>query len=1180
MDAEKDKPESLFGWLDVLLGANDAESATLAIDALLAWGAEGAIAVSRRVRTMPVEAQRAAIRLAVQVSGAAGLRLLEQLLQLGDEEVENDAINAIGGLGEPAGMRPLLTWLGGSSDGEQSVLIFDACRRLVEATSESEWRASITQVETNILAQASAAFEAQLGAQEEASPSSVTLASRVNLELQCRKLTAFGTLMFPDSEGLEQAFHREALLQTIEERLSGSGNRSFILVGPSGCGKATLIHEVCRRLGAAGPAGLMLQTSSGFLLAGTKYLGEWQTRLRDLVDVAKGTQRLLLYVTDINNLLGAGTTAKSEENIGDFLAPHVESGALTLVAKCTPEELARGIEQRPAFRRLFDVITVEAALPGETERIAVEVGEELAQRVRERLGRRLVYQESFFPRLLEVADQFRSAVARPGRAVDLLGATVQRMARVAARGGEGEIHLGPHHIIEMLARDSGVPQTLLDDRQPLSLEDVRRFLSERVIGQPQAVAAVVNLVTLIKAGLSDPTKPTGVLFFVGPTGVGKTELAKSLAEYLFGSSERMLRLDMTEFNDVGAVERLIGNPQAAEWSPHRHGLLTGPIRQQPMSVVLLDEFEKAHRSVFDLLLQVMDDGRLTDAAGRVAHFTQAIVIMTSNIGGAELVQRGIGFTPSQGKVSDDAFRHEIEKVFRPEFVNRVDRVVAFSPLDTAAIRQIVGRELGRVLRRSGIVRRRITVEVEPSVVEYLTEKGFDPRYGARPLKREVERRVLLPLGEAIVALGPRAEQALLRLAATDEGVAVEVLRSEPESVESEAIELEVQRPGRDYAKLLTATEALHERVFALEKRAVTAGLEERKSLAVEASAEPTFWSRPELARRTLSEIHWLEKLLAGIERVRKRTEDLRRLVESHRGRKEERVVLASNRLDEIDDDVSLMSRAIRCTTPESRADCFLLVERLEGGAFSPDPVLALLKMYVNWARRHHYHVDVLDETEEEGRLRSGVLFVEGLCPYGILGLEGGIHQLVSWDESGKRASTGGRKRQKTTAFCRVRVLQVDDDGEAIDKSKAKLTVTKASGKGLLIPRYKTQAELRYRKGNLRLSSLSDKGTEEASDLLFEWMRAELQWRRKHPQPEEIGSTPVRTYRFGQRSVVRDDLTSFRIEGVDRVLDGGLQGFLEARLDHTESSEAGMAESVARPRVARSNKPGSGGPPDD
>lgn len=1160
MDSDKDTPETLLGWLETLIGAQDEASASLAINALLEWGADAAVAVSRRVRSLPLQAQQAAIRLAVEVRGAAGLRLLEQLLQLGEEEVENAAINGIGGLGEAAGIRPLITWLGGSSETEQSVLIFEACVRLVEATAESEWRAAVAQVETNLLSQASEAFEVQLGRLEQVSPNAVMLASRVTLELQSRKLTAYGTLMFPDSEGLEQAFHRDTLLQTIEERLSGTGNRSLILVGPSGCGKATLIHEVCRRLGPEGPADLMLQTSSGFLLAGTKFLGEWQTRLRDLVDVAKGTQRLLIYVTDINNLLSTGTTSKSEENIGDFLAPYIESGALTLISKCTNEELTRGIEQRPAFRRLFDVITIEAALPEETGRIVAEVGEELAQRVRQRLGRKLSYQESFFPRLLEVADQFRSSVARPGRAVDLLRATVQHTARVAARGGEGEIHLGPHHLIEMLARDSGVPRALLDDRHPLSLDDVRRFLSDRVIGQPQAVDAVVNLVTLIKAGLSDPTKPTGVLFFVGPTGVGKTELAKALAEYLFGSSERMIRLDMTEFNDLGAVERLIGNPRAAEWSPHRQGLLTGPIRQQPMSVVLFDEFEKAHRSVFDLLLQVMDDGRLTDAAGRVAHFTQAIVIMTSNIGGAELVQRGIGFTPSQGKVSDDAFRREIEKVFRPEFVNRVDRVVAFSPLDTDAIRQIVSRELARVLRRSGIVRRRITVEVAPSVVEFMTEKGFDPRYGARPLKREVERRVLLPLGEAIVALGPRAEQALLRLAATEDGVAVEVMRSEAEPADIELSPEDTSRPaGRDYAKLLAAAEALQERVITLEKRAVSAGLEERKSLAVEASAEPSFWSRPELARRTLSEIHWLEKLLVGIERVRKRTEDLRRLVESQRGRKEERLVLASSRLDEIAADVSLMSMAIRCTTPESRADCFVIVERLEGETFTPDPVLALLRMYVNWARRHHYHVDVLDETEEEGRLRSGVLFVEGLCPYGMLALEAGIHQLVAWDESNKRAGSGGRKRQKTTAFCRVRVLQVDDDGESIDKSKVKLTVSKASGKGLMIPRYKTQAELRYRKGQIRLTSLSDKGAEEASDLLFEWMRAELQSRRQQSPIEEIGSSPVRTYRFGQRSVVRDDLTAYRVEGVDRVLDGAIQGFLEARLDRTEDDSAPLPE---------------------
>ncbi|MGH9760328.1 MAG: AAA family ATPase, partial [Blastocatellia bacterium] len=299
--------------------------------------------------------------------------------------------------------------------------------------------------------------------------------------------------------------------------------------------------------------------------------------------------------------------------------------------------------------------------------------------------------------------------------------------------------------------ETGLPSFLLNESEPLDLAATTDWFRQRVVGQEEAVDLVVDLMATIKAGMARRGRPLASFLFIGPTGVGKTEMARSLAQFLFRDSSasslggRMTRFDMSEYSDPAAVARLIGGSWDSE------GLLTSRVREQPFGVVLLDEFEKAHPSFFDLLLQVLGEGRLTDSSGRLADFSNSVLIMTSNLGAESFRASPTGFH-TRDEVVDRARAHytrEVKAFVRPEFFNRIDRIVPFSPLPEDALLKVARRELALIQRREGVLYEGLTLDINDEVVRHLAKAGFDPRYGARPLKRAVERELLIPLARAL-----------------------------------------------------------------------------------------------------------------------------------------------------------------------------------------------------------------------------------------------------------------------------------------------------------------------------------------------------------------------------------------------------------------------------------------------
>ncbi len=532
-------------------------------------------------------------------------------------------------------------------------------------------------------------------------------------------------------ERLAQRFELDDTVTRIAEALAGSNPRSVLLVGPSGVGKTAALHELVRRrhdfnLGRTP----FWATSGSRLVAGMSGFGMWQERCGRLWREAS-KQKAILHLGNLLELMEVGKSASGSQGIAAFLRPYISRGDLLAVSECTSEQLPVIERDDPQLLEAFSQIKIEEP--------SIEKGKAIL------LGYAL---QSSGPKDvaididgLETTDRlhrrYATYSAYPGRPL--------RFLRNLFEDREPGKPLSVEDVINAFSNETGLPLFLLNPTERLDLGETAKWFAERVIGQMDAVSLIVDLLAIVRARLARPRKPIASLMFIGPTGVGKTEMARSLAEFLFRSKERMIRFDMSEYASPLAVTRLIGGVWGAE------GLLTSKVREQPFAVVLLDEFEKAHPSFFDLLLQVLGEGRLTDAQGRVADFSNSVVIMTSNLGAESFRRSSIGF----GQESDEAararehFLSEVRAFVRPEFFNRIDRIVPFAPLDEQTILSIAKRELELLKNRDGILYRAVGLNIADDVAGYLARKGYDSRYGARPLKRVIERELLVPLAEVL-----------------------------------------------------------------------------------------------------------------------------------------------------------------------------------------------------------------------------------------------------------------------------------------------------------------------------------------------------------------------------------------------------------------------------------------------
>lgn len=571
----------------------------------------------------------------------------------------------------------------------------------------------------------------------------------VELRRTGRRLNA----MYPDD--LDRAVGREPEVAELARLLAAADRRPVLLVGPRKAGKTTILHELVWQVSARkkerfGGGREVWLVSPMRLISGMSYLGEWENRVLAILEHAKSKDRVL-YFDDLLGLFTAGVSAASDLNVAQVLRPWLEKRSVRVIAEITPEAWRVLREKDRAFADLFHVIPVNEPPEPETLRVLINVGRQLEE------AHRCTFDLEIVPTAYELHRRFATDAAFPGKAAGFL-------KRLAVRfSGNRVTRLRALHEYQL---QSGVHVAMLDDRVALERKDMVEQLRNRVVGQDHALNAFADILVALKARLNDPRRPLATMLLLGPTGVGKTQAAKALAEYLFGSQERLLRFDMHEYVDGASASRLTGSARDPE------GLLTSAVRRQPFSVVLFDEIEKAAPEVFDLLLALLDEGRLTDALGRVTDFTQTVILLTSNLGSREARSRlGFGASAAGSESDDVVYVSAAEKFFRPEFFNRLDRIIPFRSLERAHLEGIARQLIGSLLDRDGLRRRHGLLNVTPGAMNRLVEWGHHPQLGARALKRVVEREVAQPLAELLAALPPGTPM-IANLATKDDGFAV------------------------------------------------------------------------------------------------------------------------------------------------------------------------------------------------------------------------------------------------------------------------------------------------------------------------------------------------------------------------------------------------------------------------
>lgn len=611
---------------------------------------------------------------------------------------------------------------------------------------------------------------------------------------------------------LDPVIGRAEEIERVIQILGRRTKNNPVLLGEAGVGKTAIVEGLAQNV-INGDVPEILREKRvvildlALMVAGTKYRGQFEERIKGVMDEIRRNENIILFIDELHTLVGAGS-AEGAIDASNILKPALSRGEIQCIGATTLDEYRKYIEKDAALERRFQTIIVDPPSVDET----VEILKGLRDKYE--AHHKVKYLDESLEAAAKMAERYISGRFLPDKAIDIIDEVgsrarlsvltvptevkelegkiedIRKEKESAIKGQDFELAaslrdqereskeqlekikgewkkskseampiIGTEEIAYIVSKWTGVPLVRLEEKEQERLLKMEQSLHERVIGQEESITAIARAVRRSRAGIKDPRRPIGSFVFLGPTGVGKTLLARALAEFMFGDEEALIQLDMSEYMEKFNVSRLVGAPPGYV-GYEEGGQLTERVRRRPYSVVLLDEIEKAHPDVFNILLQVLEDGRLTDSFGRKVDFRNTVLIMTSNIG-ADLLRKSatMGFAPNKEnadfKNMKNVLMDEVKRTFKPEFLNRIDDVIVFHPLTQDNLIEIVELEISALKKR--LMEQGITVNLDSSAKQFLVEKGFDPIYGARPLRRVIQRFLEDPLAEEVIANRVKAE---------------------------------------------------------------------------------------------------------------------------------------------------------------------------------------------------------------------------------------------------------------------------------------------------------------------------------------------------------------------------------------------------------------------------------------